>query len=261
MPRLGLALPSRPASWAALVALAREAEALGLASLWLPDPPPGDQDALDPLTALAGLARATTAIRLGTLALDAGRRPPGVLAKALATVDRLSGGRLTVGLAPADATGEAVEQLAEVVAVLRAAFAGGPVDHTGRFHRLEGLRVEPGPLQRPRPPLWVVGDGDGVRSLAVAAADGWHPGTWRPGPLPSGAGDGGLAGACRAAGRDPATLDVAAGWVATGGRRELSAAVAAWAAAGVDDLVASPGALPFGETTTGDLRRMASAIE
>jgi len=261
MPRIGLALPSRPAGgWPALVALARAAEARGLASLWLPDPPSGDEDALDPLTALAGLARATTTIRLGTLALDAGRRPPGVLAKALATVDRLSGGRLTLGLAPADATGEAAEQLAEVVAILRAAFAGGAVDHAGRFHRLEGLRIEPGPLQRPGPPLWVVGDGDGVRAVAVAAADGWHPGTWRPAPPPDDDAWG-LDAACRAAGRDPSSLVVAAGWEATAGPRELATAVVAWAAAGVDDLVASPGALPFGETTTDDLRRLASAIE
>ncbi|MEO6121592.1 MAG: LLM class flavin-dependent oxidoreductase [Acidimicrobiales bacterium] len=265
MARLGLALPSRPATWAALVALAQQAEALGLDSLWLADPDEDENeyenDAVDPLVALAGLARATTTIRLGTFALDASRRPPGVLAKALATIDRLSGGRLTVALAPGDDTASAAGQLAELLHVLRAAFAGGTVDHAGRFLQVEGLRVDPGPVQRPSPPLWVVGRSEPLLALAAAQADGWNPGTWVTGADEVRVDAARADEACRRAGRDPATLARSAGWSAVGRRADLVAAAAGWTAAGVVDLVGSPGALPFGETTTDDLRRMASATE
>ncbi|MGH9157019.1 MAG: LLM class flavin-dependent oxidoreductase [Acidimicrobiales bacterium] len=261
--RLGLALPSRPATWAALVALARQAEDLGLASVWLPDPDrQAPDDALDPLVALAGLARVTTTVGLGTMALDAGCRPPGVLAKALATVDRLSGGRLTVGLAPSDDTEAAAAQLAEVLVVLRAALGGQTVHHAGRFHRLEGLRVDPGPVQV-RLPLWAVGGSDAVMAVAAGSADGWNPGTWYVNAAEAGGDSARVDDACRRVGRDPATLARSANWLAAGGvgAGAGSGDLSGWAVAGVADLVASPGALPFRGTTTDDLRAMASATE
>jgi probable F420-dependent oxidoreductase len=100
-----------------VVELAREAEARGLGSLWLPEhshipttrktPYPGSRDGvlpdeyrrcLDPLVALAAVAAATTTLRLGTGILLAAQRDPIVTAKALATLDHVSGGRAAVGV-------------------------------------------------------------------------------------------------------------------------------------------------------------------
>ncbi len=112
--RVGLALPSldysvpgeRPLRWSTVVAAAEQAERLRFDSVWVPDHlfvdlarlggPPGRQETVDPIVALAGLARHTQRVRLGILVLCAPLRPATVLAKALATLDVLSGGRLTV---------------------------------------------------------------------------------------------------------------------------------------------------------------------
>lgn len=264
MVQLGLALPSRPASWRHLVDLGQRAEALGWASLWLPDPgvsgAPAGPAPLDPLVALAGLARVTTRARLGTLALDAGLRSPGVLANAVATIDRLSGGRVTLALATPDDGPDGAALLDEVLTVLRAVFAGGPLDHAGRLFRLDGLRIDPGPVQRPGPPLWVVGRSEALLALAAAEADGWNDGVWVAGP-DAYEGSRRADEACRRVGRDPASLGRSANWLVGDRRDGLAEAVAGWAAVGVSHLVVSPGALPFGETSTDDLARMASATE
>lgn len=269
MPRPGLALPTHPGRWAEVADLARAAEAGGWASLWVADPgcagsAPDGQDgagSLDPLMVLAALAQLTHRVGLGTLALDAGLRPPGLLATAVATVDRLSGGRVTVGLAPPPGEGPVAGAavVAEVAEVLRAVFAGDTVTRAGGRWPVAGLRVDPGPVQRPGPPIWVVGEGDALYAVAARHADGWAPGVWRAGPDPAfGAARRALDEACRAAGRDPASLARAACWLpgaGGGGGRD-------WDGAGVGDLVASPGGVPFGGTSTDDLARArASATE
>src|SRR5437588_5273310 len=113
---VGLALPQfdfsvpgeRPLRWDTVRGWALRAEELGFSSVWLADhlfwdigrygAPPGRQEAYDPLVALAALARGTSRVKLGTLVLNALLRPPAVLAKVLASLDVVSGGRLVVGL-------------------------------------------------------------------------------------------------------------------------------------------------------------------
>jgi len=100
------------------------------------------------------------------------------LAKALATVDILSGGRLTVGLGAGtgddDRSDEALARLDEALEVLRGMFAGGPFSFDGRFEHAAAARCLPRPAQRPHPPLWVSGTGDD-RLIEIVArhADGW----------------------------------------------------------------------------------------
>ena len=182
---VGLALPQpdgedqagRRLGWDGVVALAMKAEELGLASLWVSDVPGAR---FEPLTLLAGLSRLTTTARLGTLSLDAGLRPPAVAAKALATVDVLSGGRLTVGLRPSsieEVVGRsATGQLGETIQVLRGAFTGDPFTFHGRHVAVEDLRCRPPTRQQPAPPIWVMG---GRETFEVVArhADGWGPGS------------------------------------------------------------------------------------
>src|SRR5262245_43965379 len=114
--RLGLALPQydfsvageKPLRWSTVTEWARAAQAAGFDSLWLSDHlffdvekyggPPDRETLLDPIVAIAALAREVTDVRLGTLVLCEALRPAAVLAKSLASLDRVCGGRLDVGI-------------------------------------------------------------------------------------------------------------------------------------------------------------------
>ena len=165
---LGLALPQydfsvpgeSPLRWETLLGWAERAEALGFDSVWLSDhlfldvgrygAPPGDHGCFNPLVALAAIARRTRSVRLGTLTLCGPLRPATVLAKALATLDVASAGRLTVGLGAGwyeaelvaaglklEPPGVRLAHLAETVQVVRGMFGGGPFSFDGRYERAE----------------------------------------------------------------------------------------------------------------------------
>ncbi len=205
--QLGLALPQYdfsvpgevPLRWETVVAHARRAEELGFASAWLSDHlfwdveryggGPGRFSPFECLVGLGALARATTTIRLGTLVICEALRPIGVLAQALSTVDRLSDGRLEVGLGAGyyepeyqaigmalPPPGERLTRLGEALDALKALFEadGRPVTYEGTVHRLREARLLPGPQQRPRPVLHVGGKGDRLLGLVAARADGWN---------------------------------------------------------------------------------------
>ncbi|MGI8686503.1 MAG: LLM class flavin-dependent oxidoreductase [Acidimicrobiales bacterium] len=234
---VGLALPhydhsvpgERPLRWETVVAWARAAEAAGLASVWLSDHlflslarwggPDEDQEGFEPLGTLAGLAGVTGRVRLGTLVLCPHLRPPGVLAKALATVDVLSRGRLTIGIGagwfepeytaaglPFPPAPQRLERLAETVEVLRLAFTGEPFDYAGRQVRMEHMVCLPTPVQRPSPPIWVGGSGDRLLGVAARYADGWNAGGWSGTVADHLERAAVLDRACQDAGRDPATI-------------------------------------------------------
>src|SRR5215207_2721749 len=126
-------------------------------------------------TMLSALAVLTSRARLGTLVLATGFRPPTLLAKMAATLDQLAGGRLDLGLGagwneaeftenglPFPRPGERLAMLEEALGVLRALLtdAGTPASFSGRHYHADQAPVLPGPVQRPRPPLWVGGKGD-----------------------------------------------------------------------------------------------------
>jgi len=125
----------------------------------------------DPWVVLGAMAIVTTRIRLGTTVTPLTRRRPWKLASEAVTLDHLSGGRLTLGVGAGDIsdlgfgmTGEAVdprtraELLDESLDVLAGLWSGEPIWHRGRHHRVEGLRLSPRPVQRPRIPIWIGGD-------------------------------------------------------------------------------------------------------
>lgn len=235
MSDVGLALPhydhsvpgERPLRWDTVLRWAAAADDAGLASVWISDHlflslarwGAGGEDVggFEALTTLAALARATSRARLGTLVLCPHLRPPGALAKALATVDVLSGGRLTVGLGagwfepeyaaaglPFPPAGARLARLAETLEVLRLAFSGEPFDYHGRHLRLEAMVCRPRPVQRPSPPLWVGGRGDRLLGVAARGADGWNAGGWTGGVEDYRRRAAVLDRACEEAGRDPA---------------------------------------------------------
>lgn len=228
LPQFDFSVPGeQPLSWPTLRAWARRAEDLGFASVWLADHlfldvekyggPPGRHGGFEPTVALAAVARETSRVRLGTLVLCTQLRPPGVLAKALATLDRLSGGRLVVGMGAGwyepefDAAGLPFErpkvrfdQLTEAVLIVRALFGGEPVSFRGQHYEVHEAPGLPPPVQAP-PPILVGGRGDRVLDVAARHADGWNT-VWSWTVPAYRERLAALDRACERVGRDPATV-------------------------------------------------------
>lgn len=169
---------------AVLTEFARRAEQLGFDGLWTIDNAPGGPTArmpvLDGVHALTYVAPSTSRIRLGTAVTVLPRRHPVILAKDLATLDRLSEGRLTVGvgLGRDDATLDAlgfptdrrVGRLVDGVSIMRNLWADGRPD-ANRGDFAEPLRLDV--VQRPGPPIWFGGGGEAALSRAARLGDGW----------------------------------------------------------------------------------------
>ncbi|MEV0615798.1 TIGR03621 family F420-dependent LLM class oxidoreductase [Nonomuraea sp. NPDC050404] len=162
-------------AWAAK---ARRLEGSGFDVLLVPDHLVGSR--LAPIAALTAAACATSRLRVGTMVLANDFRHPAVLAKELATLDLLSGGRLEVGIGTGwmaddytgagltlDPPGVRIERLREALDVLDGLWGQGPFSFDGRHYQITGLDQQPKPVQKPRPPL-VIGAG-GARMLRLAA--------------------------------------------------------------------------------------------
>src|SRR4029453_3882727 len=171
----------------------------------------------DAWTTLAALAARTSRIRLGTLVSPATFRHPSVLAKSVATVDHVSGGRVELGLGAGWHEGEhraygfefpptpvRMERLAEQLELVTRSWTEEAFSFSGRHYQVQDLRALPKPVQRPRPTL-LVGGGAGPRSLALAArfADEYNTTGALPDELPERRRR--LLDAWREAGRDPET--------------------------------------------------------
>ena len=154
--------------------------------MWLPDSP-FVYGLPDPLIVLGGLATATSRVRLGTGVLLGALRQPVLLAHSLATLDRLSGGRLIVGLgAGANAPDSRrqfaaagvpfdtrITRLTETITVLRALWSGKPVSHAGHHFAFEDVTLSPAPSTPP--PIWLAGASPGDLRRVATLADGWLP--------------------------------------------------------------------------------------
>jgi probable F420-dependent oxidoreductase len=176
--------------------VARAAEAAGFDSLWggehvvLPDPrvPPAplepEDRITDPVVTLAFLAAHTSRIRLGTGIIILPQRNPLVLAKQLATLDVLSGGRLIVGVGVGylepefRALGIAFEHRGpmtdEYLAALRAIWSEAQPAYRGRFVSFEGVQAHPRPAQQPVPPIVIGGHTPAAFRRAVEQGHGWY---------------------------------------------------------------------------------------
>ncbi|MEV4704213.1 TIGR03619 family F420-dependent LLM class oxidoreductase [Actinoplanes sp. NPDC049316] len=201
--RIGLNLPHYGSliSPEAVTEVSRAAETLGYDSLWTGDRllsplTPGDRypggdgtmpaemgTYLDPLTALAFAAAGTSRIRLGTSTLNAPWYNPVLLARTLTTLDVLSRGRLDVGLGLGwmrdEYTAAGVPwrdrgaRLDEMLDVLEAVWGTDVVGHEGPRFRVPDSRIEPKPVQRPRPPILLAGLRPEATSRIARRADGW----------------------------------------------------------------------------------------
>ncbi|MGI8795608.1 MAG: TIGR03560 family F420-dependent LLM class oxidoreductase [Acidimicrobiia bacterium] len=135
----------------------------------------------------AALALATERVRCGSLVYSVGYRHPAVLANAMATIDHLAGGRVTLGLGagwhqgeydaygiPFPAAGVRLRQLEEAIQCVRGLLTDDVTTFEGEHFRLQDARCEPKPVQD-RLPIWIGGGGEKV-TLRIAArhADGWN---------------------------------------------------------------------------------------
>jgi F420-dependent oxidoreductase-like protein len=182
--------PQQGATYDDLLAVAREAERLGFDAFFRSDhflsmgPGTGEPGPTESWVILAGLARDTQRIRLGTLVTSATFRLPGPLAVAVATVDAMSGGRVELGLGagwfddehraygiPFPSTRERFDRLEEQLAIVTGLWTTPPgerFDFQGRHYQLTDSPALPKPVQRPRPPVIVGGFGR-KRTPALAA--------------------------------------------------------------------------------------------
>ena len=144
----------------------------------------------DPWIALAAMATATERMRLGPMVSPLPRRRPAKVARETATLDRLSGGRLILGVglgsdrfgAELSRTGEQLDDrrrgqmLDESLAILAAAWSGKPVHHRGEHYTVDDLTFLPRPVQRPGVPVWAAGFPGNAKPIRRAARlDGFFP--------------------------------------------------------------------------------------
>src|SRR3712207_6818264 len=174
---------------------ARVAEQAGFESLWVGDHvvlPAGPDDAtpghvgdarLEALITLTFLAAHTTTVRLGTAVIVVPQRQPLVLARQLASLDVLSGGRLIFGIGVGWLEGELRAlgvpmsergaRTDDYLAAMRAIWSGRPASYAGAHAAFENLVARPGPVQRPPPPIVVGGSSPGAFRRSVQQANGW----------------------------------------------------------------------------------------
>ncbi|MGN9841967.1 LLM class flavin-dependent oxidoreductase [Nonomuraea sp. H19] len=167
---------------------AQRAEALGFDSAWAGDSPLTRPRA-DPLLLLSAVAVATRRIMLGTAVLLPALRHPILLAHQLATLDRLAGGRLIVGMgggfpnanteaqftAVGVAFGRRISRLEESIEVMRLLWSGQEVSFTGRHFDFHGVTLAPAPACPAGPPIWLAGGGEAALRRVARLADGWLP--------------------------------------------------------------------------------------
>lgn len=170
-----------------LARFARRAEELGFHTLWSLDAAVGGptfhNPTIDGLHALSYVAAVTTTARLGIAVIVAPRRNPAQLAKDLASIDRLSGGRLTAGLglgvdtdtvaALGLPTGRRATRLAELVGVMRALWTEDRASYHGELYSFDGVEMGLRPVQRPHPPLWIGAGKEPALRRAARIGDGW----------------------------------------------------------------------------------------
>ena len=232
--------PQQGASYDDLLAVARSAESLGFDAFFRSDhylamggdglPGPSDS-----WVTLAGIARETSRIRLGTLLTAATFRLPGPLAIAVAGVDLMSDGRVELGIGagwyddehtaygvPFPTLGERFERLEEQLAVITGLWSTPPGErfsYSGRHYRLQDSPALPRPAQPSGPPI-IVGGGGAVRTPRLAATYAHEFNMPFSSVADTGAQYDRVSAACEAAGRDPASLAYSAAQTVCCGRNE-----------------------------------------
>lgn len=150
---------------------------------------PKRHSTLDAWVLLSYIAAKTSRIRLGTCVTPLPMRHPPILAKSVATLDILSGGRVILGAgagydegeyrayssAPWEPPRERVRRTREALSIIKLLWTQERVDFNGTYYRIEGAVLEPKPLQRPHPPIWMGSMSNVMLKIAAEFADVWIP--------------------------------------------------------------------------------------
>lgn len=164
--------------------LVRRIEALGFDSVWSGDHVSFNLPLYESLTLLASYASITERLRLGVAVYLLALRAPAVAAKVTSTLDVLSGGRLVFGVGVGGENAKEFEvcgvphaergaRVTEGIDAVRALWRDTPASFQGRFTRFEGVSIDPKPVQRPGPPIWIGGRSDAALARAARQGDGW----------------------------------------------------------------------------------------
>ncbi|MDH3641023.1 MAG: TIGR03619 family F420-dependent LLM class oxidoreductase [Gammaproteobacteria bacterium] len=271
--RLGFSLPNNQGTErvADLAQLAHDAEELGYHSVWVSEhlwhssyveKRLGCRPYHDPLTVLTAAAMATRSVRLGTSVLVLPWHHPVRLAKTLASLDDLSEGRVDMGVGVAVTEDEFANlgvdfttrgrQTDDALAAIKALWTEEFPEHQGEFYRFAGMRFEPKPRQRPHPPILIGGGVPAALRRVVRFGDGWHALGQSPDMMLASMAR--LGEECAQAGRNVADLHISIRCVIDivdspwdrpvtqrktlkGTAEEIAATIAAFAAAGVQEIV------------------------
>jgi probable F420-dependent oxidoreductase len=276
--KLGIALGALNPHF--FVDVTREAEALGFESIWLPEhlvfpvemggspfagdehpPVPPSTPVFDAFAYLSYLAGRTHRIRLGTNVYLLGLRHPFVAARAVQTLDIVSGGRAEIGIgagwlreewtAAGLDPGTRGRRLDEALAVCKRLWSEEEVAHRGDFYDFAPVRFEPKPLQRPHPPIHCGGESDAALRRAARDCNGWLGLHHTPASVEAPIGR--LADLRREYGREREPFEIIVGG-SPDSREDLSR----WEDAGVSRIITSPWRRSP-EAVEG-LRRLADAV-
>ncbi len=187
---IGLLVPSffadQPPTGKEYTEFFRAAEEMGFHSLWFTDRVFHQINILETFTLMTAAATVTSRVRLGTAVLLFVLRHPVLVAKAMATLDHLSGGRVTLGISLGGRDTEfgpmgvsmkrRVSKFAEDLTVMRKLWTESNVTFHGRFYDMDNVNVDPKPVQKPSIPIIMGGAADVVYKRSAEEADGWVAG-------------------------------------------------------------------------------------
>ena len=225
--RVGIQLPEveRVVRWPEYLAMARAAEDVGFDTLWLGDhllyryADGTSRGPWEVWTMLSAIAASTSRIRLGPLVAATAFHAPAMLAKLAATVDEVSGGRLILGLGagwndtefrafgfPFD---HRISRFEEAFTIIRTLLREGSIDFDGTFFQARDMELLPAPSRSGGPPLMVGSIGPRMLEITLPYVEQWNVWYRQSGNSPEGLKPilNLVDEACRAVGRDPATLE------------------------------------------------------
>src|SRR5688572_2433594 len=180
--RFGAQLAHHPAS--EQFEIVRAVERLGYDSVWTGDHVSFHNPMHDSLSLLAAYASITSRVKLGTAVYLLALRPAAIAAKVAASVDVLSNGRLIFGVGVGGENSKEFElcgvphrergaRVTEGIEVVRTLWRDTPASFDGRFTRFHSVSIDPKPVQKPMPPIWVGGRSDAALARAGRQGDGW----------------------------------------------------------------------------------------
>lgn len=211
---------STPYPWELISELAVYVENVGFDSFWMPDHTVGfgikRWNALEAWTVLSAVATKTKRVRLGTCVGDVFRHHPSSLAQMITTCDRISNGRATVGVGIGEAMNlvpfgitldKPIGRVREIVALMRKLWIEDSVDYEGKYYRFKGAFLQPKPVQKPHPPIWIAANSPKTMKMVADLGDGWVPASMFPDEYSQGLQK--IKDLAKKAGRDPEKIEPA----------------------------------------------------